>query len=56
MNRERDIKVLRSREHGVVARVAVRDASDRKRAHERTLATVLDRTLTFARRRGGIAQ
>src|SRR5260221_308276 len=56
MNRERNVEVLRGGEHAIVLRVAVRDASDGKRADEGAFASVLDGAFEFARGFFGIAE
>src|SRR5207253_8365923 len=56
MNCERHVEILRRREDRVVARVAVRDARDRKGTHECAFASVLYRALEFASGFGGIAE
>src|ERR1700730_13306134 len=56
MNCERHVEILRHREDRVMTRVAMRDARDRKRTYECALASVLYRTLEFARGFGRVAE
>src|SRR5580704_3226991 len=56
MYRERDAQILRGGEDGIVARVAVRYARDRKRTDECALASVLHGALEFARRFGRVTE
>src|SRR6266850_6606714 len=56
MNCERHVQILRRREDRVVARVAMRDARDRKWTNECAFASVLYRALEFARGFGRVAE